>query len=195
MHDKKIHTLIQKPIVLIGLMGAGKTTIGNRLAKRLHMPFMDSDEEIVAAAGCSIPDIFEMHGEASFRDLEKRVIERLLNDSKPFILATGGGAWMTQGVRDVVKEKAISIWLHAELDVLVDRVSRKNNRPLLEKGDKRAILKKLMDERYPMYALADLTIESNFSGHEQVIQSILRELEHFSIHGVARPITTISSQS
>lgn len=195
MNDKKIHALINKPIVLIGLMGAGKTTIGNRLAKRLHMNFLDSDEEIAAAAGCSIPDIFEMHGEAIFRDLEKRVLERLLNDAKPFVLATGGGAWMTQGVRDVVKEKGISIWLNAELDILVDRVSRKNNRPLLEQGDKRAILQKLIDERYPMYALADITIESNLSGHEQVIQAILRELEYFSIHGTAIPTPSSQPQS
>jgi shikimate kinase len=183
MNDTKIQTLIDKPIVLIGLMGAGKTTIGRRLAKKLGLKFRDSDDEIAAAAGCSIPDIFEMHGEAIFRDLELRVLDRLLSEGTSFVLATGGGAWMTHGVRDLASKKAISIWLKADLDVLLDRVSRKSNRPLLERGDKRAILEKLMDERYPMYAHADIIVESNQGSHENVVTSVLEALEHYSIYG------------
>lgn len=183
MNDTKIQTLIDKPIVLIGLMGAGKTTIGRRLAKKLGLKFRDSDDEISAAAGCSIPDIFEMHGEAIFRDLELRVLDRLVSEGEKCVLATGGGAWMTQGVRDIVRDKAVSVWLKADLDVLLDRVSRKSNRPLLERGDKRAILEKLMDDRYPVYANADITIESNQGSHENVVRSVIDALEQHSIYG------------
>jgi shikimate kinase len=183
MSNLKTQLHIDRPIVLVGLMGAGKTTIGYRLAKKLGLKFRDSDDEISAAAGCSIPDIFEMHGEAIFRDLELRVLDRLVSDTKPYIIATGGGAWMTQGVRDVVAEKAISVWLKADLDVLLERVSRKNNRPLLECGDKRLILQKLIDERYPMYAHADITIESNHGSHESVVGSIIDALEQHTIFG------------
>lgn len=166
-----------KTIVLIGLMGAGKTTIGRRLAKKLGLRFRDSDDEICAAAGCSIPDIFEIHGEAIFRDLELRVLDRLMSEKEPYVLATGGGAWMTEAVRNLIKEKGVSVWLKADLEVLLDRVSRKNNRPLLERGDKRAILEKLMHDRYPVYAQADLVIESDDGAHEKIVDAVIRTVK------------------
>lgn len=166
-----------KTVVLVGLMGAGKTTVGRRLAKKLHVLFKDSDDEIAAAAGCSIPDIFAIHGEAIFRDLEQRVILRMLTDDAPQILATGGGAWMNPHTRNTIKRHALSIWLKADLDVLLERVSKRGGRPLLEKGDKRAILGRLMDERYPVYSEADLTVESGCGAHERVADGIIALLK------------------
>lgn len=165
-----------RPVVLVGLMGVGKSTIGRRLAKKIGWKFVDSDEEIEAAAGCSVADIFSMHGEPIFRDLEKRVITRLLS-GEPMVLATGGGAWMQDGVREIIKEKATSVWLRADLDVLIDRVNKRNTRPLLEKGDKRTIMQKLMDDRYPVYAKADLVVDSNKGPHERVVELVLKTLE------------------
>lgn len=166
----------RRPVVLIGLMGVGKSTIGRRLAKEVNLPFIDADEEIEHAAGCSIADIFSMHGEPIFRDLEQRVIARILAE-EPVIMATGGGAWMQEKVRQVIQQRATSVWLRADLDVLVERVSKRHHRPLLEKGDKRAIMAKLMDERYPIYAQADLTIDSNQGPHERVVQLVIEALE------------------
>lgn len=165
-----------RPVVLVGLMGVGKSTIGRRLAKQIGWNFVDCDEEIEAAAGCSVADIFSMHGEPIFRDLEKRVIQRLVA-GEPLIIATGGGAWMQEAVREAIKAKATSVWLRADLDVLVDRVSKRHHRPLLEKGDKRAIMEKLMAERYPVYASADLTVDSNAGPHEQVVDRVIAALE------------------
>ncbi len=165
-----------RPLVLVGLMGAGKSTIGRRLAKEIGWRFVDSDEEIEAAAGCSIADIFSMHGEAIFRDLEKRVIHRLLGET-PMVLATGGGAWMQEPVRDMIKQKATSVWLRAELSVLTDRVSKRTHRPLLETGDKRSILDRLMQERYPVYALADLVVDSSDGPHDRVVERVIGALE------------------
>lgn len=165
-----------RPLVLIGLMGAGKSTIGRRLAKTIGWKFVDSDEEIEAAAGCSIADIFAIHGEPIFRDLEKRVITRLLNEG-PVVLATGGGAWMQADVRAIIREKATALWLRAELEVLTDRVSRRDHRPLLETGDKRTILKRLMDERYPIYEEADLIVDSSDGPHERVVERVIAALE------------------
>ncbi len=162
--------------VLIGLMGAGKSTIGRRLAKSIGWRFVDSDEEIEAAAGCSIADIFAIHGEPIFRDLEKRVITRLLSE-EPIVLATGGGAWMQADVRKTIRERATAVWLRAELDVLTDRVSKRDHRPLLETGDKRTILKRLMDERYPIYEEADLIIDSSHGPHERVVERVVAALE------------------
>lgn len=169
---------LAQPIVLIGLMGAGKSTIGRRLAARTGRKFVDSDDEIVEAAGCSIADIFAIHGEQIFRDLEQRVMKRLL-ERDDIILATGGGAWMQPLVRELIKSKAVSLWLNADLEVLLDRVEKRNHRPLLEQGDKREILSKLMQERYPIYAEATLSIDSNKGPHEQVVErSIDALLEH-----------------
>jgi shikimate kinase len=142
----------------------------------MHMHFNDSDDDIVTAAGCSISDIFSVHGESIFRDLEERVITRLLTEEPPRILATGGGAWMNPHIRELAEQHAISIWLRADVDVLVDRVARKNTRPLLAQGDKHAILSKMAEERNPYYALADLVIDSDGGPQEQVIRSILRML-------------------
>ena len=168
----RVATWRERPLVLIGLMGAGKSTVGRRLAKKLGWRFVDSDEEIEAAAGCNISDIFAIHGEPIFRDLEKRVIGRLLSEA-PAVLATGGGAWMQPGVREMIREKATSFWLRADIETLLDRVSRRGHRPLLEKGDKRAILTRLMDERYPIYAEADVVVDSGVGPHEDVVGAIL----------------------
>lgn len=169
---------LNKPVVLIGLMGAGKSTVGRRLAQTLSREFVDSDDAIVEAAACSISDIFAIHGEAIFRDLEKRVIYRLL-DGNELVLATGGGAWMQAHIRERIKEKAISIWLRADLEVLYDRVARRNHRPLLEMGDKREILQKLIDERYPTYAEADITVDSGDGPHERVVEKVAQALRDY----------------
>lgn len=172
---------LSRPLVLVGLMGAGKTTIGRRLAHVLSLPFVDADHEIAEAAGCSISDIFEMYGEAIFRDLEKRVLLRLISE-EPRIIATGGGAFMNASIREAIKEKATSVWLKAELDVLLERVARRDTRPLLKSGDRREILNRLMDERYPIYAQADITVDSNAGMHESVVTAILEILEKRNPH-------------
>ncbi|MBC8267807.1 MAG: shikimate kinase [Rhodospirillaceae bacterium] len=158
-HPQKNDKHPYKPIVMIGLMGAGKSRIGRELAAKLALPFVDADEEIVKAAGCSVSDIFELYGEDAFRDVESRVISRLLN-GKVQIIATGGGAFINADIRKIVAEKGISLWLRAELDILAERTSRRGGRPLLKGGDAKAILKGLMDERYPVYAEADIIVES-----------------------------------
>lgn len=163
---------LKQPVVLIGLMGAGKSTVGRRLASVIGRQFVDSDHEIEHAAGCSISDIFAIHGEEIFRDLEQRVIHRLL-EQENIVLATGGGAWMQSRVRKDIGEHALSVWLRADIDVLLDRVSKRNHRPLLETGDKRAILQKLMDERYPIYAEADLVVDSGRGAHEAVVRHVV----------------------
>jgi shikimate kinase len=167
---------LNKPLVLIGLMGAGKTTIGRRLASALSLNFVDSDHEIVEAAGCSIADIFEIYGEPIFRDLEQRVLLRLIG-SQPCIIATGGGAFMNPAIRAAIKEKALSLWLKADLDILLERVSRRDTRPLLKTGDKGTILGKLMEERYPIYAEADIVIDSNAGLHETIVEKAIAALK------------------
>ena len=162
-------------IILVGLMGAGKSAIGRRLASRLGMSFVDADDEIERAAGCSISDIFELHGEAAFRDGERRVIARLLA-RPPHVLATGGGAFMDPETRATIRECGISVWLRADLDLLVSRVSRRNDRPLLAGGDPHAILRRLMDERHPIYAEADVVVESRDGPHEQTVEAVLGAL-------------------
>jgi shikimate kinase len=148
-----------RSIVLVGLMGAGKTKIGRRIAARLNLPFFDSDEEIEAAAGETIEEIFTNRGEAVFRDGERRVIARLLG-GQVHVLATGGGAFMDPATRRVIADRGVSIWLRAELDVLFARVSRRTNRPLLKTPDPRTVLAELIERRYPIYAGADITIDS-----------------------------------
>ncbi len=164
-----------KTIVMVGLMGAGKTSIGRRLAARVGLPFVDADEEIEAAAGSSIEDIFERLGEASFRDGERRVIARLL-DGPPIVLATGGGAFMDPQTRERINQKAISVWLRADLDTLVRRTSRRNDRPLLKNGDPREILARLMDQRYPTYQQANIVVDSVDAPAEETVQSVLDAL-------------------
>src|SRR5271165_4199903 len=149
-----------RTVVLVGLMGAGKTKIGRRLAAKLGLPFFDSDQEIEAAAGETIEEIFANRGEQLFRDGERRVIARLLGQP-PHVLATGGGAFMDAATQALIGRRGVSLWLRADLDVLVSRVSRRTNRPLLKEGDIRAILAELIEQRYPIYALADVSVDSS----------------------------------
>lgn len=173
------HT-VPRTLVLVGLMGAGKTCIGRELANRLGLPFVDADNEIEAAAGCSIEDIFKLYGETEFRSGERRVIKRLLN-GPVHILATGGGAFMDAETRKHVREQGISIWLRADLDLLVGRVSRRNNRPLLKGGNQREILERLMEERYPHYEKSDIVIDSGRESPEMTADRVLSELRKFQM--------------
>lgn len=162
-------------IVLVGLMGAGKTCIGKRLARKLGMPFVDADTEIEAAADCSIEEIFARYGEQAFRDGERRVIARLLDD-EPKVVATGGGAFVSAETRENVRRSGISVWLKADIDVLLQRVSRRNNRPLLKNGDKRQTLERLMAERYPTYEEADFTVESGNESPDITVRKVIDAL-------------------
>jgi shikimate kinase len=164
-----------RSIVLVGMMGAGKSTIGRRLAARLRLSFTDADTEIEAAAGMSIPDIFETRGEAQFRDGEARVIARLL-DHGPMVLATGGGAFMREETRDRIRAKAISIWLKADADVIMRRVRRRANRPLLQTADPEATVNRLLGEREPVYQNADLTIMSRDVPHDRIVEECIEAL-------------------
>ena len=170
---------LDRPIVLVGLMGAGKSTVGRRLAAAIDLPFVDADAEIEKAAGMSISDIFEVCGEADFRSGERRVIRRLLS-GPPHVLATGGGAFMNRETRNLIKERAISVWLRADLDLIVERATRRNTRPLLRQGDPREILAKLMDERDPIYAEADITIESIDGPHSRTVEAVAAAVETFA---------------
>jgi shikimate kinase len=169
---------LTRPVVLVGLMGAGKSTVGKRLAKQIGLEFLDSDTEISEAAGCSISDIFEIYGESMFRDLEKRVILRLLA-GEALVIATGGGAFINPDIREAIRAKAISVWLRADIDTLIERVSRRDTRPLLKTGDKRVTLTRLIDERHPVYAQADIVIDSDEGAHEKVVKKIMAKLPEF----------------
>lgn len=163
-------------VVLVGLMGAGKSTVGRRLAARLGMRFRDADDEIEIAAGMTIPDIFSTYGEAHFRDGERRVIDRILRD-EPIVLATGGGAYMDEATRAAIAECGVSVWLRADLDTLMRRVRKRSNRPLLQNPDPEGTMRGLMERRYPVYALADVTVESREGPHEQVVDAIVAALD------------------
>lgn len=167
---------LDKTVVLVGMMGAGKTSIGRRLASVLGVGFRDADAEIELAAGCSINDIFERFGEAAFRAGERKVIARLLGQ-EPHVLATGGGAFMDPETRKRIKDGAVSIWLKANIELLLERVTRKDTRPLLRNTDSRATLERLLKEREPVYAQADIMIESDDGPHEAVIRRMLAALE------------------
>jgi shikimate kinase len=165
----------QRTIVLVGLMGAGKTKIGRRLAARLNLPFFDSDAEIESAAGESIGEIFRNRGEAVFRDGERRVIARLLAQPT-HVLATGGGAFMDAATRVAIIRRGVSVWLRADLDVLLARVSRRGNRPLLQRCEPRAVLAALIEQRHPIYAEADLVIDSGEGPAEQTTSRVIAAL-------------------
>ncbi|HEY4031471.1 MAG TPA: shikimate kinase [Caulobacteraceae bacterium] len=166
-----------RTLVLVGMMGAGKSSVGKRLAQALDLPFKDADEEIECAAGLSIPDIFSLRGEAEFREGERRVIARLL-DEPVHVLATGGGAFVNAETRALVKQKgAVSIWLKADPEVLARRVGRKDNRPLLRGKDPRVALAELLAVREPAYSQADFTIESNDGPHQHTVDAILAALK------------------
>jgi shikimate kinase len=164
-----------KPIVLVGLMGVGKTTIGRRLARRLDMPFVDADHEIEAAAGMTVSEIFDRFGEAHFRDGERRVIARLI-DGTPRIVATGGGAFMNADTRTLILSHATAIWLDTDVDTLAQRVGRRNDRPLLAGRDVRTVLRELAAVRNPIYALAPIHIMSHPAPHEETVDAIMKRL-------------------
>lgn len=175
MNDKSAHR--NSPlIVLIGLMGAGKSSIGRRLAKKLDIPFNDADAEIEQAANLSVEDIFEVYGEPEFRALERRVIERLLGEG-PQVLATGGGAFMEPAIRDAIRTHGVSVWLKADLKTLLERTSRRGGRPLLKTDDPAKVLEKLIDARYPVYGKADITIEGNEMTLDETVNCITDALQ------------------
>ncbi len=178
--------LVRRSIVLVGMMGAGKSSIGRRVALRLGIPFIDADAEIEKAAGMSISDIFAIRGEAEFRAGETRVIARLL-ESGPQVLATGGGAFVNPETRAAVAAKGISIWLKADFDVLLKRIRRRHDRPLLKTEDPGATLRKLMQERDPIYALADLTVQSRDVLHDRIVDEIVSALAGRLGAACARP--------
>lgn len=175
MKDERVKAW-PKTIALVGLMGAGKTCIGRKLANALNMNFVDADHEIEAAAGCSISDFFSLHGEQQFREGERKVIRRLL-DQPPQILATGGGAYIDPETRQLLGERALTIWLKADLDLLLKRVQRRNDRPLLQNVDPRQKLTDLMAQRYPIYSTADMTIESVDGPPELTLDRVLAALK------------------
>lgn len=164
---------LPKPLVLVGLMGAGKSAVGRRVAAKLEVPFIDADSEIEAAAGCSIEEIFARHGETEFRDGERRVVARLLETEPVHVLATGGGAFIDPATRALIREKAISVWLRAELDILFERVSRRSHRPLLKTADPKRTLAKLIEQRYPIYAEADIIVDSGGGPISRMVDRVI----------------------
>jgi shikimate kinase len=170
--EEAIRLLGGRPLVLVGMMGAGKTTVGRRLANRLGRRFIDSDEEVEKAAGMSIEDIFKLRGEADFRAGEVKVIARLLREGE-VVLGTGGGAFVNPETRALVKAAAVSVWIKADFEVLFQRVSRRSNRPLLKNGNPRETLRALMEARYPIYEEADLTVVSREVPQDQVASEVI----------------------
>ena len=170
--------LAGRSLVLVGLMGAGKSTVGRRLAQRLNMNFVDADAAIEEAAGMSIPEIFASHGEAYFREGERRVITRILEDGQQ-VLATGGGAFMNEQTRASIAAHGISVWLKANLPLLMKRVSRRADRPLLLNDDPESVMRKLMDSRYPVYATSNVVIESRDVSHNVIVNDVIRALSAY----------------
>jgi len=166
---------LNRTVALVGMMGAGKTSIGRRLAARLDVPFRDADHEIEAAAGLTVAEIFARFGEPYFRDGERRVIARLLSDG-PHVLATGGGAFMDASTRALIRARAVSLWLRADIELMLARVGRRNNRPLLKGGEPRAVLEQLIAQRYPIYAEADITVDSVDGPPEATLERVMAAL-------------------
>lgn len=164
-----------RSIVLVGLMGAGKSSIGRRLAEKLEIPFSDADHEIELAADKTIPEIFKDHGETYFREGERRVISRLI-ESGPQVLSTGGGAFINEETRRSIQAHGISVWLKADLPLLMKRVMKRSDRPLLQTGDPEAVMQDLMAKRYPVYATADVTVESRDVQHTQMVNEVIKVL-------------------
>jgi len=174
-----------RSIVFVGLMGAGKTAIGRKVSTMLSLPFIDSDQEIESVSRMTVPELFERYGETEFRALEQRVILRVLENG-PQVLSTGGGAFMNAQTREAIAAHGVSVWLKAELDLLMDRVSKKQNRPLLKSADPRAVLERLMGERYPVYATADITVPTRDDRKEVIAAEVLNALcRHFGIDEIA----------
>ncbi len=171
---------LEKPIVMVGLMGAGKTSVGRALARRLGVPFVDSDKEIEAAAGCSVVDIFSMYGEQEFRRVEQRVIARLM-DTEPVakVISTGEGAFITPAVREMLADRAVTIWLKADLELLVKRTNFRDTRPQLLNADSRKILAQLIDERYGTYACADITVQTRDESLRKTLGKVMDALYEY----------------
>jgi len=180
-----------RSVVLVGMPGCGKSAIGRRLASRLEMPFVDADDEIELAAGKAITDIFKDHGEPYFRDGERKVIARILNSGSQ-VLATGGGAFMSAETRDNIRRAAVSVWLKAELSLLLRRVLKRNNRPLLER-DPEGVMRSLVETRYPIYATADITVESRDLPHDVMVFEIIEALAAQAVP--RQPVTPGAEQS
>ncbi len=176
--DNLLSRLGSRSIVFVGLMGAGKTAIGRKVAMALDLDFIDSDHEIENVSRMTIPELFEAYGEAEFRALEQRVILRLL-EAGPKVLATGGGAFMNEQTRQAISAAGVSVWLKAEIDVLMTRVMKKQNRPLLKSADPRSVLEKLMIERYPIYALADVTVSTRDDRREVIAGEVTEAISHW----------------
>lgn len=170
-----LENLGDRSIVFVGLMGAGKTAIGRKVAQALGLPFLDSDHEIEAASRLTVPELFELYGEAEFRALEQRVIQRILETPRQ-VLSTGGGAFMNAQTREAVAASGISVWLMADLDVLMERVAKKQNRPLLQNDDPRAVMARLMEERYPIYAEANVTVHTRDERKEVIAAEVIDAL-------------------
>lgn len=165
----------QRSIVLVGLMGAGKSAVGRKVAAMLELPFIDADIEIETVSSMTIPELFAQYGEPEFRALEKRVVSRLLK-SGPQVLATGGGAFINDSTRQAIKRRGISVWLSADLDLLMDRVSRRQNRPLLKDPDPRGVMRRLMDERYPVYQKANIEVPSRDISKEEMAADVVASI-------------------
>ena len=188
-----VAALGQRSVVLIGMMGAGKSTVGRRLAMRLRLPFIDADTEIETAAAMTIPEIFEIHGEPHFRDGEARVISRLLG-SGPLVLATGGGAYLRDTTRARIAASGVSMWLKAEADVIMRRVKRRADRPLLQNADPAAVIARLIGERHPLYEQSDIVIDSRDVPHEIIVDESVAAL-HAHLIGVRHAPQTLSMDS
>ena len=180
-----VDALGDRSVVLVGMMGAGKTVMGRRLAAQLSLDFVDSDAEIEAAAGMTIPELFALHGELYFRERETRVVERLLRGG-PRVVATGGGAFINQNTRAAIKTLGLSLWIRADFDVLMRRVRKRSNRPLLQTPDPEGTLRRLIAERYPVYAEADVTVVSHDGPHEVMIGAMIGAIETHLVPGAAR---------
>ncbi|MFC5387689.1 shikimate kinase [Aquamicrobium segne] len=176
-HADLLQKLGQRSIVFVGLMGAGKTAIGRKVASALGLPFIDSDHEIEGVSRMSIPELFAAYGEPEFRALEQRVIARIL-ETGPKILSTGGGAYMNEETRAAIAAHGVSVWLKADLDLLMERVSKKQNRPLLRDPDPRGVLSRLIDERYPVYAQADITVATRDETKEVISSEVIEAITH-----------------
>jgi shikimate kinase len=173
---------LTKPIVFVGLMGAGKTSVGGFVAKKLNLPFYDSDIEVEKTAGCSVSDIFSIYGEKEFRRVEQAIIKKILGGDDLKILSTGEGAFTIPKVRKIIKEKAISVWIKAELDLLVKRTSIKDTRPLLKKDNPRQILEKLIQQRYDIYSQADITINTSDEPTYKTVRKVLKTIDYYIKH-------------